>query len=64
MAALAFTVAHYTSEQFVVESSGVVLFDFSPEIAKVCLIHYAKKDEWLLAKGRRHCNESRRDAAL
>ncbi|EFR01294.1 hypothetical protein MGYG_04299 [Nannizzia gypsea CBS 118893] len=63
MASSAFKTAQYHSEQFV-ESSGAVLFDFSQEIPKVCLIYYIEKDEWLLAKGRRNYNESRREAAL
>ncbi|KAJ5712749.1 hypothetical protein N7493_009217 [Penicillium malachiteum] len=54
----------YTSEQFV-ESSGAILFDLSNGKNKtVCLIHYHAKDEWLLAKGRRNCGESRQEAAL
>ncbi|EAU31850.1 predicted protein [Aspergillus terreus NIH2624] len=54
----------YTSEQFV-ESCGAVLFDLSsPQKKKVCLIHYHAKNEWLLAKGRRNCGESRHEAAL
>ncbi|DAA79676.1 TPA_exp: Uncharacterized protein A8136_0449 [Trichophyton benhamiae CBS 112371] len=63
MAASAFKTVQYSSEQFV-ESSGAILFDFSAGIAKVCLIHDVKNDEWLLAKGRRNCNERRCDAAL
>ncbi|OAL68877.1 NUDIX domain-containing protein [Trichophyton violaceum] len=63
MAASAFVTSHYTSEHFV-ESSGAILFDLSQKTVKVCLIHYIKKNEWLLAKGRRNCHESRRDAAL
>ncbi len=52
------------SERFV-ESCGAVLFDLSdPHAKKVCLIHYLRKDEWLLAKGRRNCGEHRKDAAL
>ena len=58
------TTAQYTSEQFV-ESSGAILFDLSHGHSKtVCLIHYHAKDEWLLAKGRRNCGESRQEAAL
>ena len=53
----------YSSEQFV-ESAGAVLFDFSSSPRKVCLVHYLAKNEWLLAKGRRNCNESRQEAAL
>ncbi|KAJ6024315.1 hypothetical protein N7540_005112 [Penicillium herquei] len=54
----------YNSEQFV-ESSGAILFNLSnSENKTVCLIHYHAKNEWLLAKGRRNCGESRREAAL
>ncbi|KAJ5718225.1 hypothetical protein N7488_003871 [Penicillium malachiteum] len=54
----------YTSEQFV-ESSGAILFDLPDSQKKtVCLIHYHAKNEWLLAKGRRNCGESRQEAAL
>ena len=63
MASSKFATTQYTSEDFV-ESSGAILFDFSQETTKVCLIHYLAKDEWLLAKGRRNCGESRREAAL
>lgn len=51
----------YTSEEFV-ESCGAILFD--SQIQEVCLIHYIEKGEWLLAKGRRNCGESRHEAAL
>ncbi|KUL90961.1 hypothetical protein ZTR_00806 [Talaromyces verruculosus] len=63
MALSTFTTIQYTSEQFV-ESCGAILFDFRHETPKVCLIHYLLKDEWLLAKGRRNCNEPRHEAAL
>ncbi|CAG7951655.1 unnamed protein product [Penicillium nalgiovense] len=53
----------YNSEQFV-ESCGAILFDLSTQIKTVCLIHYHVKNEWLLAKGCRNCNESRHEAAL
>ncbi|KAJ5874620.1 NUDIX domain [Penicillium soppii] len=54
----------YASEQFV-ESCGAILFDLSVNQNKtVCLIHYRAKNEWLLAKGRRNCGESRHEAAL
>lgn len=54
----------YTSEQFV-ESCGAILFDLTDSQNKtVCLVHYHAKDEWLLAKGRRNCGESRHEAAL
>lgn len=51
----------YTSEELV-ESCGAILFD--SQIQEVCLIHYIEKGEWLLAKGRRNCGESRHEAAL
>ncbi len=63
MASSKFTTTQYTSEEFV-ESSGAVLFDFSQAKTTVCLIHYLAKDEWLLAKGRRNCGETRLEAAL
>ncbi|KAF2472247.1 uncharacterized protein BDR25DRAFT_393125 [Lindgomyces ingoldianus] len=64
MAASSFITRQLPSERFV-ESCGAVLFDLtaSPE-KKVCLLHYLRKDEWLLAKGRRNCGESRKEAAL
>ncbi|KAF2744332.1 hypothetical protein M011DRAFT_470468 [Sporormia fimetaria CBS 119925] len=63
MASSNYATSQYTSEEFV-ESSGAILFDLSPKQSKVCLIHYIAKDEWLLAKGRRNCGESRHEAAL
>ncbi|CAP97943.1 hypothetical protein EN45_098940 [Penicillium chrysogenum] len=57
------TTTQYTSEQFV-ESCGAILFDLSTQNKTVCLIHYHAKNEWLLAKGRRKCGESRHEAAL
>ncbi|KAK7420299.1 hypothetical protein QQZ08_010499 [Neonectria magnoliae] len=64
MAASEFPNTQYTSEQFV-ESSSAILFDFSGHANKVCLLHYRPypdnqtTGEWLLAKGRRNCGESR-----
>ncbi|RMZ73618.1 NUDIX domain-containing [Pyrenophora seminiperda CCB06] len=63
MATSNYAISQYTSEEFV-ESSGAILFDLSSKMRKVCLIHYIAKDEWLLAKGRRNCGESRHEAAL
>ena len=64
MAASPNITTQYTSEQFV-ESCGAILFDLSTSQNKtVCLIHYHAKNEWLLAKGRRNCGESRHEAAL
>jgi 8-oxo-dGTP pyrophosphatase MutT (NUDIX family) len=63
MATSKYPTSQYTSEEFV-ESSGAILFDLSPKKIEVCLIHYIANDEWLLAKGRRNCGESRQEAAL
>lgn len=63
MATSKYDTTQYTSSEFV-ESSGAILFDLTHEPRQVCLIHYAAKNEWLLAKGRRNCGESRLDAAL
>lgn len=63
MATSKYRTTQYTSEEFV-ESSGAILFDLSNETQRVCLIHYNVKNEWLLAKGRRNCGESRLEAAL
>lgn len=63
MAASNFTTNNYTSEKFV-ESCGAIMFDFSSASMKVSLINYLKKNEWLLPKGRRDCNEHRKDAAV
>jgi 8-oxo-dGTP pyrophosphatase MutT (NUDIX family) len=61
MATSTYAINQYTSNEFV-ESSGAILFDLSQKESRVCLIHC--KDEWLLAKGRRNCGESRHEAAL
>ncbi|KAJ5415512.1 hypothetical protein N7465_004207 [Penicillium sp. CMV-2018d] len=54
----------YTSEQFV-ESCGAIVFDLTnPSKKTVCLIYYRAKNEWMIAKGRRNCGESRHEAAL
>ncbi|KNG83635.1 hypothetical protein ANOM_007205 [Aspergillus nomiae NRRL 13137] len=63
MAASPNTTTQYTSDQFV-ESCGAILFDLSTPNKTVCLIHYRAKNEWLLAKGRRNCGETRHEAAL
>ncbi|KAL4897372.1 hypothetical protein BDV59DRAFT_170470 [Aspergillus ambiguus] len=63
MATSRYPTFQYTSDEFV-ERSEAILLDLSREIKRVCLIHYIEKDEWLLAKGRRNCGESRTDAAL
>ena len=61
--------SHYLTQQFTsstfVESCGAVLFDLSnPSFKRVCLCNILDKNEWILAKGRRNINESRKDAAL
>ncbi len=61
MATSRFPTMHYTSSQFV-ESAGAILFHLSKRA--VCLIHLIERDEWVLAKGRRACGETRQEAAL
>ncbi|KAL9038064.1 MAG: hypothetical protein Q9180_003363 [Flavoplaca navasiana] len=51
----------YTSEEFV-ESVGAVLFRMSTH--EICILHLLKKDEYILAKGRRNCGETRQDTAV
>lgn len=63
MATSNYPTIQYTSQQFV-ESCGAILFDLSAHPKTVCLIHHHAKDEWMLAKGRRNCGESRHEAAL
>ncbi|KAF2651932.1 hypothetical protein K491DRAFT_696076 [Lophiostoma macrostomum CBS 122681] len=63
MAQSAFATRQFASESFV-ESCGAILFDNTSPERKVCILHYLKKDEWLLPKGRRNQHESRKDAAL
>ncbi|KAI4221251.1 MAG: hypothetical protein L6R36_007034 [Xanthoria steineri] len=60
MATSHFATEQYTSEAFV-ESVGTVLFRMSTQ--ETCVLHFWKKDEYLLAKGRRSCGDSRQDAA-
>jgi 8-oxo-dGTP pyrophosphatase MutT (NUDIX family) len=50
----------YTSEQFV-ESVGAVLF--RPSSREVCVLHFLERDEYVLAKGRRNCVETRQATA-
>ncbi|GMF76114.1 unnamed protein product [Aspergillus oryzae] len=58
-------VGHQTSQTVVrVSALRTILFDLSSPKKTVCLIHYHPKNEWLLAKGRRNCGESRHEAAL
>ena len=61
MASSKFESEQYTSEAFV-ESVGAVLFRLSTK--EVCVLHLLKKNEYVLAKGRRNCGESRQQAAV
>ena len=61
MAISRFESEQYTSESFV-ESVGAVLFRLS--CREVCVLHLLKRNEYVLAKGRRNCGESRKDAAV
>jgi ADP-ribose pyrophosphatase YjhB (NUDIX family) len=53
----------FSSTEFV-ESCGAIVFSSSKD--KVCLVGrtHNNKQEWLLPKGRRNCEESRKQAAL
>lgn len=61
MSASRFPTTQYTSSEFL-ESAGAILFHLSTR--RICLLHLKKREEWLLAKGRRNCAESRADAAI
>jgi 8-oxo-dGTP pyrophosphatase MutT (NUDIX family) len=61
MASSAFDSAQFPSSTFV-ESAGAIPFRLS--MREVCILHHRRRDEYLLAKGRRNCGEHRRDAAL
>ncbi|KAL8728507.1 MAG: hypothetical protein Q9166_005329 [cf. Caloplaca sp. 2 TL-2023] len=61
MAISRFASEQYTSEAFV-ESVGAVLFRMSTQ--EVYVLHSLKRDEYILAKGRRNCGETRQDAAV
>ncbi|KAL8948344.1 MAG: hypothetical protein Q9222_005465 [Ikaeria aurantiellina] len=61
MATSRFESHQYTSEAFV-ESAGAVLIRLSTQ--EVCVLHPLARDEYVLAKGRRNCGESRKDAAV
>ncbi|OTB04729.1 hypothetical protein M426DRAFT_22616 [Hypoxylon sp. CI-4A] len=60
MAAVWWSSTLYPSEQFV-EACGAVVFDTSTEPKEILLLYYGAKDEWLLPKGRRNCDETRKD---
>lgn len=61
MAASTFNATQYDAPHFV-ESVGAIAIKVSTR--ELCLVHYDKRDEWLLAKGRRNVGESRHKAAL
>jgi len=61
MAESRFESEQYSSEAFV-ESVGGVLFRLSSR--EVCVLHLLERDEYVLAKGRRNCGESRQVTAL
>ncbi|KAF2032569.1 NUDIX domain-containing protein [Setomelanomma holmii] len=64
MAQSSFSTSQYTSADFV-ESCGAILFDLSAKAnKKVCLVNHLNSNQWLLAKGRRNINETRKDAAI
>jgi 8-oxo-dGTP pyrophosphatase MutT (NUDIX family) len=44
------------------ESAGAILF--SPDFSQICVVHDLRTGNVLLPKGRRNCNESRKDAAI
>ncbi|KAI8936486.1 hypothetical protein NX059_006891 [Plenodomus lindquistii] len=67
MAQSIFPTHQYPSTHFV-ESSGAILFQL-PHLhhtteTKVCLINLLSENEYLLPKGRRNINESRKECAL
>lgn len=61
MAESRFESEQYLSEAFV-ESVGAVLFRLSSR--EVCVLRHLERNEHVLAKKRRNCGETRRDAAV
>lgn len=61
MATSRFQTTQYSAEQFV-ESAGAILFHVANR--QICLVYHEKRDEWLLAKGRRNTGEGRAKTAL
>ena len=61
MATSRFQTSQYTSSQFV-ESAGAILFRLSTH--EICLLHLLKRDEYVLAKGRRNCGENTQQTAI
>ena len=61
MATSKFRTEQYTSESFV-ESAGAVLFRLSDR--RICALQLSPSKEYVLAKGRRNCGETRQEAAV
>ncbi|VUC20064.1 unnamed protein product [Clonostachys rosea] len=61
MAEPRFPFEQYMSEAFI-ESAGAILFRLASR--EICVLHVLDSDEYVLAKGRRNCGESRQAAAL
>ena len=61
MAAPTFPKTQYPSSAFI-ESAGAVLFKLSTR--QICILHYKKKDLWILPKGRRDIGEPREKTAV
>lgn len=61
MATSRFETEMYSAEKFV-DSAGTVLFRLSTR--EVCILHLLHRDEYILPKGRRNLNESRRTTAI
>lgn len=61
MAFSRFPTIQYSSDELV-ESAGAIPFHLSTK--RVCLLHLIYRGEYLFAKGRRNCGESRLAAAL
>jgi 8-oxo-dGTP pyrophosphatase MutT (NUDIX family) len=64
MAQSTFPTHQYPSPSFV-ESCGAILFDLThPASPRVCIGNLLSQNQYVLPKGRRNINESRKDAAL
>lgn len=61
MADLQALVSQFRSDQFV-ESVGAIAFKVSTR--EICLLYLIERDEYILAKGRRNCDETHRETAL
>ena len=51
-----------TDPNVFLESAGAIIFHLST--GKICVLHHLNKNEYILAKGRRNCGETRHQAAL